>query len=141
MMGTPGYTAPEVILNPEAADRLRFEEEMIRTLEGTPGVEGVAVMASLPRGRENVNSTFQIEGREVDDLNERPTTNSQSVNPEYFSTLKIPHFSGRTLEAGDREDSPVARNPTEDARVRSQIPRHPWHGPKMPKRTGGSSIS
>ncbi len=91
---------------PEAADRLRFEEEMIRTLEGTPGVEGVAVMASLPRGRENVNSTFQIEGREVDDLNERPTTNWQSVNPEYFSTLKIPHFSGRTLEAGDREDSP-----------------------------------
>ena len=65
----------------EASDRLVFEEEMIRALEGTPGVEGVAVMASLPRGRESVNSVFQIEGREVEDLNQ----------------------SGRLLEAGDGE--------------------------------------
>jgi putative ABC transport system permease protein len=93
----------------EASDRLTFEEEMIRRLEGTPGVEGVAVMASLPRGRENVNSFFQIEGREVEEANERPRTNWQSVNSDYFSTLEIPHLSGRLLEDGDREGaSPVA---------------------------------
>jgi len=89
-----------------AAERLAFEEEVIRLLEATPGVEDVAVMASLPRGRENVNSFFQIEGREVDDLNQRPRTNWQSVNPQYFSTLEIPQISGRPLEIGDREEAP-----------------------------------
>ncbi len=89
----------------EASDRLIFAEGMISGLETTPGVEGVAVMASLPRGRENVNSFFQIEGREVEDMNERPRTNWQSVNPAYFSTLEIPHLSGRLFEIGDREDA------------------------------------
>jgi putative ABC transport system permease protein len=87
----------------EASDRLLFEEELIRSLKGTPGVEGVAVMASLPRGRENVNSFFQIEGQEVADLNERPRSGWQSVNPDYFSTLEVPHFSGRLLEDTDQE--------------------------------------
>ncbi len=90
-----------------ASERLAFEEEMIRRLEGTPGVEGVAVMASLPRGRENVNSFFQIEGQEVEDLNARPRTNWQSVNRDYFTTLEIPHLSGRVPEVGDREDAPL----------------------------------
>lgn len=89
----------------DASARLVFEEEMMRTLKATPGVEGVAVMASLPRGRENVNSFFQIEGREIEDLSERPRTNWQSVNPDYFSTLEIPHRSGRLLEVSDREDA------------------------------------
>lgn len=90
---------------PEASDRLLFEEEMIRRLKSMPGVEGVAVMASLPRGRENVNSYFQIEGREVQELNERPSTNWQSVNSDYFGTLEIPLISGRLLQNADREDA------------------------------------
>ncbi|MBT8398118.1 MAG: FtsX-like permease family protein, partial [Gemmatimonadetes bacterium] len=89
----------------EPADRLLFEEELIRNLEDTPGVEGVAVMASLPRGRENVNDFFQIEGREVDDPNERPSTGWQSVNPGYFRALEIPQFSGRPMEDSDRGDA------------------------------------
>ncbi len=86
---------------PDAPARRLFGEEMIRELKALPGVEGVAVMASLPRGRENVNTLFQIEGREVEDLNERPRTNYQIVNADYFSTLEIPHLSGRLLEEGD----------------------------------------
>jgi ABC-type antimicrobial peptide transport system permease subunit len=78
---------------------------MIRELKALPGVEGVAVMASLPRGRENVNTLFQIEGREVEDLNERPRTNYQSVNADYFHILEIPHLSGRLLEEGDGAES------------------------------------
>jgi putative ABC transport system permease protein len=91
---------------PEAADRLRFEEEMIRRLDATPGVEGVAVMASLPRGRENVNSFLQIEGQETEEVFDRPRTNWQAVNAEYFSTLEIPHLAGRPLTSEDREDTP-----------------------------------
>jgi putative ABC transport system permease protein len=88
----------------DAQDRLVFEDEMIRRLESVPGVEKVAVMAFLPRSRGNVNSFFQIEGREVDDPNQRPRTNWESVNAGFFQTLEIPHLSGRLLEESDRED-------------------------------------
>jgi putative ABC transport system permease protein len=86
---------------PETSDRFVFHEEIIRRLKETPGVDGVAVMASLPRSRESVNTFFQIEGREVEDPNERPRTNWQSVNPDYFTALEIPHISGRLLEEAD----------------------------------------
>jgi putative ABC transport system permease protein len=89
---------------PEAQDRLGFEEEMIRNLDEIPGVEGVAVMASLPRGRYGASSFFQIEGREVEDPNQRPRTNWESVNAGYFQTLEIPHIAGRLLESTDGED-------------------------------------
>ena len=89
---------------PELSHRLRFSEEMVREMKATPGIDGVAVMASLPRGRENVNTFFQVEGREVEDLNERPRTGWQSVNADYFSTLEIPQVSGRLLEETDGED-------------------------------------
>ncbi len=89
----------------DAPARLVFEEEMVRALEATSGVERVAVMGSLPRGRINLNSSFQIEGREVEDLNQRPRTGWQSVSHNYFSTLEVPHFSGRLFEVGDRDDA------------------------------------
>jgi putative ABC transport system permease protein len=90
---------------PDDPSRRLFGEEMIRELKALPGVEGVAVMASLPRGRESVNTRFQIEGRELDDPNERPRTNYQIVNPDYFSTLEIPLLSGRLLEEADGADA------------------------------------
>ncbi|MGD2120461.1 MAG: ABC transporter permease [Gemmatimonadota bacterium] len=90
---------------PDDPARRRFGEEMIRELKALPGVEGVAVMASLPRGRENVNTRFQIEGRELEDPNERPLTGYQIVNPDYFNTLEIPRLSGRLLEEGDGIDA------------------------------------
>jgi len=89
----------------DAPARLVFGEEMVRTLEATSGVEGVAVMGSLPRGRNNLNSSFQIEGQEVEDLNQRPRTGWQSVSHNYFGTLEVPHLSGRLFEVGDREDA------------------------------------
>ncbi len=86
----------------EDFDRLAFEEELIRSLDATSGVEGVAVMSALPRGRDNSNARFQIEGREIEEVAERPYASAQSVNPDYFRTLEIPHISGRLIEEGDR---------------------------------------
>lgn len=85
-----------------ASDRLTFQEELIRRLEATSGVESVAMMSSLPRGRENSNARFQIEGREIEEMAERPYAGTQSVNPDFFRTLEIPQLSGRLIEEGDR---------------------------------------
>lgn len=86
----------------EDSDRLAFEEELIRGLEATPGVEGVAVMSALPRGRETSNASVQIEGQEIEVVTERPRAGAHSVNPDFFRTLEIPHISGRLIEDGDR---------------------------------------
>lgn len=99
---------------PEPSDRLRFDEELLRSLEETAGVESVAMMAALPRSRENVTSLFEIEGREVEDPNQRPRTNWQSVSLDYFATLEIPQISGRLFEVTDRDDASLVVVVNED---------------------------
>jgi predicted permease len=89
----------------EDFERLAFQEELIRNLKATPGVDGVAIMSALPRGRENRGARFQIEGQEIEEPTERPSTGLQSVNPDFFGTLAIPHLSGRLIEEGDRGDA------------------------------------
>ncbi len=94
---------------PEAADLARFAADAERTLAAIPGVQGVAIMSSLPRSRGNPASAFHIEGAPEVDPAERPVTGWQSVSPEYFSTIGVSLRSGRLLEAADRADTqPVA---------------------------------
>jgi putative ABC transport system permease protein len=52
----------------------------------------------------NSRAPYQVEGQEILEENERPTTLYQQVNPGYFSTMEISLASGRYLEEGDRED-------------------------------------
>ena len=81
------------------------QAELLRTLAGMPGVEGVALMSSLPRTMENPTVPFQVAGHEAADQSERPQVKWQSVNPDYFKTLRIPIRSGRYLQESDREDA------------------------------------
>lgn len=82
-----------------------YQGELIRALEGVPGVEGVAVMSSLPRGRDNARTTYTIDGRPLPESNERPSAGLQAVNAEYFETMGIPLRQGRLLVDSDREDA------------------------------------
>lgn len=81
-----------------------FEREAERVLADLNGVEGVAVMAALPRSRGTPSASFHIEGTPPVEPTERPRTGWQSVNPAYFETLGIPLLSGRSIEAADRGD-------------------------------------
>ena len=44
---------------------MRYEQEIIRALDQIAGVEGVAVMSSLPRGRGNPQTQYTVDGRPV----------------------------------------------------------------------------
>ena len=90
---------------PEDEDVLRFEREVIRKLEETPGVESLAVMINLPRSRNVPRTDFTIDGRPEPRHNEEPRSDWQSVNPSYFDALRVPILSGRALTDGDRTDT------------------------------------
>lgn len=90
---------------PEDADLRRYEDEVLASLSQVAGIELVAAMASLPRGRGNPSRAYTVEGRTVAEEAERPTAGFQTVNPGYFATLEVPVVQGRGIETTDREDS------------------------------------
>jgi putative ABC transport system permease protein len=79
-----------------------YQDELQRVLHEIPGVEGVAIMSSLPRGRGNPSSRYTVDGRPIPEPTEQPVAGLQSVNPDYFETLEIGLVQGRLLEASDR---------------------------------------
>jgi putative ABC transport system permease protein len=95
--------------HPGDSDLRVFYRELVRRLEETPGVRGVAVMNELPRSRASSRTSFTIEGRPTPRYNEAPETVWQSVNAAYFRTLGVPMLEGRAFSEGDREETlPVA---------------------------------
>jgi predicted permease len=90
---------------PEDADVVRFQREVLRRLEETPGVESVATMINLPRSRGVAATDFTVDGRPPPPNNEEPQTDWQSVNPDYFDALGVPILRGRGLTGGDRQDT------------------------------------
>lgn len=91
---------------PESEDLRVYHDELIASLGGIPGIEGIAVMNSLPRGQGgNPTRSYRIEGRTLPEGVEEPTAMFQVVNPGYFSTLEVPILHGRGIEPSDREDT------------------------------------
>jgi putative ABC transport system permease protein len=94
---------------PEAGDLGAYQDRLLESLREVPGVEGVALMSSLPRGRGNPSTAYTVEGRTVAEGAELPTAGLQSVNPEYFETMGIALVQGRAFEVTDGPDGqPVA---------------------------------
>jgi putative ABC transport system permease protein len=89
----------------EDTDVVAYERELVAALEQIPGVEGVALMSSLPRGRSNPQVPYTIDGRPAPEPTEQPTAGLQSVNAEYFRTLDVEVLQGRRLVDTDRQDA------------------------------------
>jgi len=92
---------------PGDADVQRVNQEILREVQGIPGVVNAAVLAGLPRGRQIPNNFYSLEGQEFDDPSQRPRTNWDAVSPTFFETLEIPFLSGRNFSELDREDTPL----------------------------------
>jgi putative ABC transport system permease protein len=93
----------------EDADVVVYQDALLASLAAVPGVEGVAAMSTLPRGRSHPTASYTIEGREPPDAAEPPTAALQAVNADYFRTLEIDLLRGRGIEPSDRPETlPVA---------------------------------
>jgi putative ABC transport system permease protein len=91
----------------EDAEIVAYERELVRVLGEIPSAEGVALMSSLPRGRNNSQTSYTVDGRPLPEPTEEPTAGLQAVNAEYFLTMGIPLVQGRLLAESDREDGPM----------------------------------
>ena len=91
------------------ADVVAYERDLVTALRSVAGVEGVAMMSSLPRGRSNPRTRYSVDGRPALEPNEQPVAGLQSVNAAYFETLDVELRRGRLIGDEDRADSdPVA---------------------------------
>jgi putative ABC transport system permease protein len=88
--------------SPAPEDLVVYQDEILRRLAAVPGVQGVALMSSLPRGRMNPSTGYTVEGRPAPAEGQPPRAGLQAVNLEYFATMGIPLLRGRGIESSDR---------------------------------------
>ncbi len=85
----------------------RFYKGLLPTLAALPGVEAVGGTSLLPM-QGNSNTFFEIPGREVGSLRERPLTEIRTVFPDYFAAMGTPLVRGRAFGDQDLPDAPAA---------------------------------
>jgi predicted permease len=82
-----------------------FHRELLPALASLPGVESVGGTSVLPM-QGNSNTFFEIPGREVASLRERPLTEIRFVFPDYFEAMGTPMVRGRKFGEQDLPDAP-----------------------------------
>jgi len=81
-----------------------FYREMLPRIASLPGVEAIGGTTILPM-QGNSNSFFEIPGREVSSLQDRPLTEVRRVFPGYFHAMGTALLRGRSLGEEDRPDT------------------------------------
>jgi len=81
---------------------------LVRELQGIPGVRGVAANQNLPLGGldGNTKRLITLEGQSQRDQEGNPFVHLQSVNPSYFGVMGIPLLQGRWFEEEDGLQAP-----------------------------------
>jgi len=116
MDADPGFEAEDILAlrlsvleerYTDDASVVAYERELLRVLGDLPGVEGVAIMSSLPRSDfGNPTVRYTIDGRPPLEASEQPLAGLQVVSADYFATLAIESRAGRLLADADRADAP-----------------------------------
>ena len=83
-----------------------FYDQLVRRIEGLPGVKSAAAGNVLPlSGAEEVDG-FQIEGQPAS-TGMVQTANFRWITPDYFKALQIPLQRGRVFTERDKKDAPA----------------------------------
>ncbi len=81
-----------------------FHRRFLSSIEALPGVVSAGGTAILPLQGES-NTFYQVPGQEYARLNDQPLVSYRFVFPEYFDSMEIPLFRGRTFIDADRPGS------------------------------------
>jgi predicted permease len=88
----------------ETAQAAGFFQELVRRVEGLPGVQAVSLSTMKPLSGTARNDPFSVEGRALDPAN--PTfAGWQMAGANYFHTLEIPLVRGRDLTWQDMDET------------------------------------
>jgi putative ABC transport system permease protein len=94
---------------PDHARRSVFYDDLLRRVEGIPGVRAASVTNWVPLVRQGDSVGISVEGRPdpAPGQGKRPSVVTRVVSPHYFRTMGIQLLQGREFEAGrDRENTP-----------------------------------
>jgi putative ABC transport system permease protein len=93
---------------PEKANRVAFWDDLLRRMDGRPGVAGVAAMSILPTNGSGMDS-YAVEGKPYPTSRDLPQAHEVSASPKLFQVLGARLLAGREFGPQDREGSlPVA---------------------------------
>ena len=95
----------------KSGDALRFEENLLEGVQRVSGVEGAAMVSTLPLGGSWDRRGFYIKDRALANSAEGPSVDSYFVTATYFETMRIPVIRGRTFAPADETvaaSAPVA---------------------------------
>jgi putative ABC transport system permease protein len=114
----PGIDVDELLVSnvqlpasryPGAAQWRQFQADLVRSLEGAPGVEAIGTVNFPPFGFPGARIPFSVEGQPLQAEDEVPSALYGNVSPDYFRALGLELQRGRGIEADDREGGvPVA---------------------------------
>jgi predicted permease len=85
---------------PDREARLEFYRDLIRNLEGRPGVISAALGTSLP-GTEGWIWRVAIQGHDYPDTTDFPPARIAYVSPGFFDAFQVPVAQGRPFTAND----------------------------------------
>ncbi|AKQ70477.1 hypothetical protein A176_007389 [Myxococcus hansupus] len=91
----------------EPERKVAFQRELLRRLQGVPGVESVGLTNALPLGR-SITFGFAIDGRTREPGEVWPAVQFRTVSADYHRTLRVRLREGRLLEATDGPQAPWA---------------------------------
>ena len=102
---------------------LSFSDSLLEKIQAMPQVTAAAMSGEFPLDRSPAyNNQFVIEGRQGSSSIDKPAADFNVVTPDYFRTLGIPMFRGRTFDQRDRPDKPRV------AVINQTLARRFWHG-------------
>ncbi|WP_196137581.1 ADOP family duplicated permease [Aliikangiella sp. G2MR2-5] len=105
-----GYLTAEVSLNRSDyrtdERRLSFFQKLEQELEKQPGVDDVSFTRMVPITWARVEQ-FEVEGVDYGKDPKYPRPEIVTVSNDYFSTVEIKLFEGRTFSEQDRADTPL----------------------------------
>ncbi len=88
---------------PDEAARFRFYDQLLTSLEGTPGLRQAALVSNLPAsGAETVR--YHLEGEAEAEPEARPSALRVAMSPGYLALLDVPIVAGRQLDDRDGFD-------------------------------------
>ena len=122
-----------------------FYERLLERLRGEPGIDGASAITNFLLGRLPDSGTFYIEGRK-DQITTPLTTDT--VTPEFFSTMKIPLLRGPLLRLarsrrfapghpGQRDHRPAILAQSGPAGQAPDFRESRWHRGRLVHHRGG----
>jgi putative ABC transport system permease protein len=81
-------------------ERVAFYRSLLEQIRATPGVRSASAAFPLPLAADDVNTSFDVEGRPMQQ-SERPVTTLHIIDRDYFHSLGIPLLSGREFTPQD----------------------------------------